>query len=229
MKRYIDFLEGKNKPTLHHVFLIDKSGSMGAVRDVTFNAINKQIKDVERLKKEYKDHDHKFTLLFFDDSINDQSFRYFNADIENLKELQYNEYIPHGWTALNDAIGTTIEKISLVCGDAHANPLSLVLMSVFTDGKDNKSIRYSEHDVKRLIKNVEATNKWTIVYAGANHDVTEAVKKYGIDETNSIQYTSSEVGTQSVFDQHSLNRDVYLKCALSSTDSDRTKKFFKKD
>jgi len=89
---------------LEIAFILDESGSMTSLREETIKGYNKILE--EQKGKEGKG---VVTTVTFNDRsriIHD------GIDIENVNYLTKKEYWPNGCTALFDAIGGTIEKIS---------------------------------------------------------------------------------------------------------------------
>ena len=85
-------------------FVLDKSGSMSIVQDETVRSFNKYINEL----KADTDVDYIFSMSMFNHNYN----RLFeNKHINEVPEMTARVYDPDGMTALNDAVGKTINLI----------------------------------------------------------------------------------------------------------------------
>src|SRR5688572_19245922 len=86
----------------HFCFVIDRSGSMNALRHDVVAVFNKQAAQIRELTVK-AGHESRVSLYTFSDLVDDPVF--FNENIEELGELDLADYQPDGWTALRDAVG----------------------------------------------------------------------------------------------------------------------------
>lgn len=63
-----------------------------------------------------------------------------------------------------------------------------------TDGEENKSRRYGSHSVGALVRQANATGRWTIAYAGAGSDPRRYAREVGIPEGNITSFEASAAG-----------------------------------
>ena len=61
------------------------------------------------------------------------------------------------------------------------------LVFVTTDGLENASKKFSADAVRSLITNAEQNSKWEFVFFGANFDVVETARTYGIKTENAVR------------------------------------------
>lgn len=154
--------------------ILDKSGSMSTkVQDVIggFNTY------VDELRKQ-TEVDFRFTLTLFDTDFVE---KYLNEPLSSIKHLNEQTYQPGGSTALNDAIGRTVQ---LIAGD---KPEGKVIVVIMTDGEENSSHEYTTEAVKSLIQQKEKDG-WAFVFLGASPDVWQQGMGYGIAAANIAQY-----------------------------------------
>ena len=104
---------------------------------------------------------------------------YSNKPLSEIVPLTTETYAPSGWTALYDAIGKTIDTAQLGETDT--------IVTIFTDGQDNKSVEWKKDSIKILIELRQRENKWGFVYFGANQDAWAAGSSLGI--ANTVNYT----------------------------------------
>jgi hypothetical protein len=93
--------------------------------------------------------------------------------------------VPGMSTPLYDAVGNTI---TLVEKTGQAEKTASVLTVIMTDGMENASREWSQDRVKQLIKDKEATGRWTFVFLGANLDAMSAGAAMGASAANSSPY-----------------------------------------
>lgn len=138
------------------ILLMDESGSMKTMKQEPIESINIFIENFK------KDSDLKSTLTLnvFSDVVKTIVNCIPLSDI-NMNDIPYN---PHGSTALNDAISSTIEEVLKSEKPSHK------IFVIFTDGEENASTKYSRYDVKKKIEEVESKYEWKIIFLGANID-----------------------------------------------------------
>jgi len=171
---------------------------MQSVRDATISGINEQIQSMVKASEKHDDQEFFLTLVTF--SCPDDIRTVFkNKNVNDVIELTENDYAPDGSTALNDAICNSIEELRASVSADLLNKDNKVVVSVFTDGWENSSQRFSHDHTAGLIKELQGTDQWTFSYIGANQDVYKISKSYNIPASNSMRYSSSVIGTQSAF------------------------------
>lgn len=180
----------------HYMLILDKSGSMGVVRDTTLKGLNEQIQEIKKLEKQYADQKYFISLVTFDSSTKTV---FSDVPASKMKELTKEDYIPGGMTALHDAIGIGVTGLQsriqakLDSGDATA------LVVIMTDGEENSSNEYTASKVKDLITKLEKTNLWTFSFIGANQDAVLTAKDFGIMASNTVNYIPSIDGTATAY------------------------------
>ena len=177
----------KNKKTLYH-FILDKSGSMGDVREQTVSMFNKQVDTIKELAIKYDDQEFFTGLTVFNDRLE------YEVDFKSSTELQcirYEHYLPNGMTALYDAVGSSIYRIKeRFDKQIESNEMSVVIV-VLTDGHENTSVRFDAIQIAKLIKELEATEKWSFSILGADFDITSVSSKLNFQASASRQYSKS--------------------------------------
>jgi len=179
----------KKKEKVEIVFLLDRSGSMGGLETDTIGGYNSFIKSK-------KDLDAKLTTVLFDDRI---ELLHDRVNINEVKNLTKKDYYVRGSTALMDAIGYTINKISKESKDRK------VIFVITTDGLENSSREYSKSKIKKMIKE---RKDWEFLYLGANIDSYDEADSIGIRKNRVSNYKASKKGTRDMF--------AALECAVGS-------------
>jgi uncharacterized protein YegL len=170
----------KNKEKVEIVFILDRSGSMGGLEEDTIGGYNSFIKSKKNL-------DAKLTTVLFDNKI---EILHDRVDIKEVKNLTNKDYYVRGSTALMDAIGFTINKISKESKDRK------VIFVITTDGLENASVEYSKSKIKRMI---QKRKDWEFLYLGANIDSYGEASSIGIRKDRTSNYKSSKKGTRQMF------------------------------
>ena len=174
------------------VMILDASGSMWSLTDDTIGGFNSLLNSQKEAEGEAI-----FTAVKFNDSM---EYMYKRVNINKVKELTKKEYFASGYTALLDALGTTIDYI----GKELANTVederpSKVIFAVITDGMENASREYTYELIQEKIKHQREVYNWQFMFIGANIDAIGESEKLGMDSRFARNYTASSVGTQAVY------------------------------
>lgn len=186
MKTMPKVKKNKNKTVLVN-FILDKSGSMYDVKASTISGFNEYVNSL----KNNKNVNYRFSLTFFDTSIDN---KYVDVDIKTIEPLNDNTYKPDGNTALYDAVCTTIDKVK-----KEGKRNNKILTVIMTDGQENSSTKFGREDMNKLVDDMKKTKKWTFVYLGANQDSWANAQTFGFQQGNVVNYNSSAVGVSSAF------------------------------
>lgn len=149
--------------------LLDRSGSMSAIKDAAIKGYNDYLKQIESEK------DILISLHEFDSVAID--LVHGALLVEDSLRLNNENFLPRGTTPLYDAIGhvigwTEVEAATLSKGIGSIVP---VLMIILTDGYENASTEYDLEKVKDKIKQMEDTQGWTFMYLAASPEAWKAM------------------------------------------------------
>lgn len=176
-----------SKPKTRIAIILDRSSSMGALAEVAVHGFNQQ---VQSILESAKDQDVRVSLVTFSSTVD--SPQYWNESVERMKALEPKEYQPYGNTALYDAVGTTIEKLSKLPEASDAD--TAFLMVVISDGEENYSRTYTSQALASLIGVLQNSKRWTFTYVGANQDLAKVSQKLNIPIGNTFTFTASNEG-----------------------------------
>lgn len=190
-----------NNNLIELIAILDKSGSMNHVASESVQSFNQLIE-----AQNNNDKDIKITLTLFNESIQKIADA---IDMKHMPPLLDSDYRCHGWTALYDAIGTTIKSV----GERLNNTLeedrpSKVIVIILTDGLDNVSSKYNLQSINEMIITQKEVYNWEFLYLGANQDAWSVGQTLGIGNTVTFDTTvdtdGCSWGTQSAYYTASL-------------------------
>jgi hypothetical protein len=144
---------------VHVNFLLDRSGSMGRIRDDVIGGFNHFLREQQARAGTCR-----MTLAQFDTQ---EPFEVL-VDAEDVKDvplLDAGRYAPRGGTPLLDALGTLLEHAER---RARGRDEDAVVV-VFTDGQENASHRWTREALFERIAALKARG-WSFVFLGANQD-----------------------------------------------------------
>jgi hypothetical protein len=186
------------------VFILDRSGSMRGLEGDTIGGFNamlaKQISGEGEVIASTVLFDHMFEVL------------HNRLPIQIIKPMTAKDYYVRGTTALLDAIGRSIAKIS---GIQQRLPEALqaekVLFVITTDGMENASKEYTYDHLKLMIERQKEKFGWEFLFLGANIDAAATAGKFGIETKHTANYHHDKAGTQLNFDVISETITTYRK------------------
>lgn len=180
------------------VVILDRSGSMSMVADDTiggFNTlINNQKLEPGKANVTVALFDHEYTLL------------YDGVDINDIKSLDRETYVPRGSTALFDAVGRTMYAVrSRIQHTEESRRPSRVIVTIITDGQENASVEFKAKGISNLIKE-QRSQDWEVIFVGADEKSLSDARSMGLGfargaggQSVSASYTMGSV------DSHSMN------------------------
>ena len=118
-------------------------------------------------------------------------------DIKEVKDISQKEYKVGGMTALLDAMGETIRKVSNMQKSIdEEHRLKKVMFVIITDGEENSSRSYTAEMVKKVIKQKKTEYGWEFVFLGANIDSLKTAEGFGIASDRAVDYIADSEGTK---------------------------------
>jgi hypothetical protein len=179
----------KNKKTIYH-FVVDQSGSMSGSEGPTIEGFNSQLKTLKTLRAEFPENEYVVSVTFFEDEVMDLiQF----APIDQVNMLNRENYKPGGLTALLDGIGRSIESIRRKFDQEIRNDEASVVMIILTDGGENASKFYTRNLIGEMIKELDASGRWTFSFLGAGLDAVRASENLNIRRENVMSYDKKDI------------------------------------
>ena len=201
--------------TVHHVFIIDASGSMGVIRDSTISGFNEQVDNIRKLEQENTGQRNLVTLVFFDSRAN---VRYFDSSSSSLQKLTRDDYPTAGGTRFYATVIEVINRLRQELGDRATTERAI--FTIITDGEDNVPEQGKRQgDLKELSQQVQRDNKWIVTFLGANIDVERTAQELAIPLGNVVAYTTSHASAGRAFAAMSNSRDRVMRSLADDPDS----------
>jgi hypothetical protein len=182
----------KTQRTIYH-FIVDKSGSMSDCIPATINGYNEQVSMIKNVEVEFPEQDITIGLSTFNNQVD---HKYFMQMSGMALEMNRRNYMPHGGTALYDAIGKSIEKLEEFRTISSEQIPTTVVAVILTDGYENTSKFYKLSDIKSKIQSLESTGNWTFSFIGATLDAADVAEQMSIKRSNSIVFDKRNMESQ---------------------------------
>jgi Mg-chelatase subunit ChlD len=160
--------EAKTQDAVHISFLLDRSGSMGSIRDDVIGGFNQFLREQQQRPGACR-----MTVVQFD-SQDPFEILADATEVKALAPLDGARYVPRGGTPLLDAIGALIEHAER---RARGRDEDAVVV-VFTDGAENESEKWTRAALFERIEGLKARG-WAFVFLGANQDSYDEAGRIG--------------------------------------------------
>lgn len=156
------------------VVVMDKSGSMARHQMTVLYGYNEFMKNQKDSLGECN-----ITLVQFNSRV---GFVKTSENIAQSKELTTMDFRPSGQTALYDAVGKSIDTMSMHLKSrlVHDFVPTQVIFFIMTDGKENASCKFNLHEVARMIREKTEKFGWLFYFFGATKEAFVEGQKMGI-------------------------------------------------
>lgn len=195
----------KNK--IHITLVLDRSGSMGwdGKDEATISGFNEFLEDQKDIKNKVV----LFTLVQFDSESGLAPYQreqtpayhvvYNSIPIQDVPPLTKETFKPRGGTALNDAVGRTIDNLGkqLAAMPEDERP-GHVLFVVLSDGMENASKVYTREQVVGMINHQRDVYNWDFLFLAQGMDAQEeGIEFVGAEYT--LAHADSAEGVRSSY------------------------------
>src|SRR5262245_37591747 len=147
------------RAAVHVSFLLDRSGSMNAIRDDVIGGFNRFLREQQGRPGECR-----MTLVQFDSQAPFEVLAD-AARVQEVPPLDTGRYEPRSGTPLLDALGCLLDHAERRARGRDEDPVVVV----FPDGEENSSQRWTRAALFERIKALEARG-FAFVFLGANQD-----------------------------------------------------------
>lgn len=189
-------------PTTHIAVILDKSGSMEGVKGETISGFNDYL---VKLQEDPGAADMRLTLTLFDTTCLTPVVA---EPVANVNPLDATRYQPSGFTALYDAIGSTVRQASSAVEDG-----GRALVVIITDGQENSSKDSTKAEIVQLIKDYEAKGNWSFAYLSAAPSAFADAQGIGIQQASTAAYAGTGTGTKAAFLAAATSTRMYTSSA----------------
>ena len=216
------------KTPIYNLVILDKSGSMEAIRTEAINGYNETLGSIKSTQLKFIDtQEHFVSLAAFCNCGIDMI--YDMTTIKDAEKLTREKYDPCCCTPLFDAIGKTVKELKRKTAEIEG---AAFLVTIITDGYENASKEWDSKSVAKLIDSCKEEG-WMFSFIGAGEDVVKVASKISI--TNTMVWENTSEGTEVMFSTENQARmrfcedlDVEI-CACDCMPSAKEKKnLFKK-
>lgn len=180
----------------YYLLIVDASSSMSPLTKSTISGVNEQIDSIKQLEKEFPEQKYNMSFMHFNNTV---TIEYTDRKSNSLEHISESNYRCSGMTALLDAIGVGVRNLNEKIGDKIASGEAAAVVVIITDGEENASREFDGPKVKSIIEELQATNRWTFTFVGANIDSISTASRYGIDVKNVMQFSGDELSNKKVY------------------------------
>ena len=190
------------------ICILDRSGSMSAIRDDAIGGFNTFLEDQKEAGGTAL-----LTLVLFDDVVD---IVHEARAIEEVPHLDGDTFVPRGTTALYDAIGKTLEAATRRNRSA-ARADQRVIVCILTDGEENASRRFNRREIFDRIRRLREQRGWEFVYLAANQDVFAVADRLCISRDRSLAFQATGAGIRGAYQALTLLTNGSRRGSFSSS------------
>ena len=190
-------------------FLLDRTGSMEAIRDDTIGGFNAYLDGL----KGNGDTDIDFTLVQFDSVSIDKIC--VAVPVGKVEKLTRDTYQPRASTPLIDA---SVKTINAVEASLLHEVAAKVVICIQTDGQENSSVEHNWAELNALIKDKSAKG-WQFNFMGVGIDAYDQGARMGISPAATMAYDHRDrQATVAAFGASAENARRYARSECDDTD-----------
>lgn len=207
-------------PTVHVYFVLDRSGSMNAIRSDVIGGFNGFVEEQRTQPGRCL-----MTLIQFDGGDPHEVLESARP-IEQLAPLSSSRFVPRGNTPLFDAMGHAIADATIRTEKlgAAGEPYEEIVFVTFTDGMENASREYTRTQIFDLIRKRQEIG-WSFIYLGANQDAYAESGQLGYARGSVQNFLANARGTDLAFTSTSRSLSRVRERAGKGQASDRANLF----
>lgn len=207
---------------MHILIILDRSGSMEAIRQETIDGFNSFL---EKVKTE---HDGATLTLIQFDSEDPFEVVHRMKPVQEVPALNEETFRPRACTPLLDAIGQALQDLdATLCEIPEGDRPAGVMIAILTDGFENDSTRFTRDQIRELIDVRRKQRGWEFLFLSCDENAIQEAPSLNIDVSNITPFDRSGDGTKqawkSLYYSYIKIKSRYLNGFLEeSPDSDMT-------
>lgn len=168
----------------HIIMIVDRSGSMQSCRAATEEGIN------GLFAGQAAEAGWGTASLYQFDTEHEVVFEHLA-----LADVPAYSLVPHGGTALLDAIGFAFRREGAwLAGLPEDERPGTVEAVIATDGFENSSRTFKRGQIEAMIREQQEVYSWKILFLGANMDAVKVAAAYGIPAEHAMTFVPSARG-----------------------------------
>lgn len=206
-----------NLPTTHAAMVIDCSGSMQGIWPTTLSELKRNVNTI-RGESIRTGQGTTLTATAFGSHV---KALFTGEPIQDAK-LPENLYPNMGWTALYDAVDSTIERLSKLPSSDETSFIVIVL----TDGEENQS-RVQANELRNMIQRLQRTDRWSFAFLVPPGQKSLITTTLGLPSGNVVEWEQTDRGARTA--SASVTRGLSSYYSMRSSGQRSTKGFFTTD
>jgi Mg-chelatase subunit ChlD len=172
----------------HIIFVLDNSGSMSYLRDVTVSNFNEQLSELK--KNAQHNQVNLISLVTFNSKVNTVII---NELLSKFDAIKLEDYVPAGWTALYDGIGEAV-MIADRGFEKYKDMDNSALIVILSDGMENKSVEFNREKIAEIVKAKQDSGRFTFSFLGCGEEVLKQAEAMYIPNGNTYSWDYSPKG-----------------------------------
>ncbi len=177
----------------HIQVLLDRTGSMQAIRDDTIGGFNTFLKEQKELPGKAT-----LSLAQFDSQDPYEVIHRFKP-IAEVPELTRETFVPRAATPLLDAIGRCINDAEeAINGLTEGERPGKVVLVIITDGQENASREFRKDQIKKMIEEKQNAG-WQFVYLSADLESIDDAMVIGFQSVSTMAYDPNSKGVAAMY------------------------------
>lgn len=196
-------MENSKIQEVYNLIILDESGSMESIKNSIIIGFNELAQNIKGIAAQFPEQKHFVTFVTFNGLGLKELF--YNNQVDSLKLLDAQNYIPDSMTPLYDAIGTSVLNLK---HDTFGKDNVNVLVTILTDGEENASKEFSGKEIRTIIEQLKEKN-WTFTYIGTEHNVEGVAINLSIPITNTLIFNKTVTGVKTMFEHELTFRKEY--------------------
>lgn len=162
--------------------VVDRSGSMASIAEDAIGGFNTFLAAQQKVKGHAS-----LTLVLFD---HEYLVPVEGVDIQKVKPLTEQTYVPRGSTALLDAVGRAVTTLKGNGGEK----FDKVIVMILTDGYENASREWTYPKVGDLIAEMRKQHDWEFVFVGADVNAFDIAQHMNIPRAGTANFLKTKDG-----------------------------------
>ncbi len=182
-------LNNQPKTRIYNLIILDKSGSMSAIRTAACEGCNEVLNGIRAAAEQHSDDQEHFVSLLLFDSLS-MPYIYQCTPAAEVAKLTQDQYQPCASTPLLDAMGKSLLELE---HETSKYEDAVGMVTIITDGYENASREFTYSQMHELVGHLRSKG-WNFSFMGANQDITQVCNDLNINRGNARAFSFDEEG-----------------------------------